>query len=165
MKLETMGQSDPQEGTFELGRYVSMLFRQNRWYMDQRMSAFGLGSGQYMFLFFLYNHNGANQDEISKALELDKATTARAIQKLEERGFVTRSTSEKDKRVNQVFLTQEAYDIQRELKSISSEWKAILVEGMDLEELDMLETLFGKLLENAKTYRGIHCKKGGQHDK
>lgn len=165
MALHNTNQTDHQEDTFELGRSVSMLFRQNRWYMDQRMSAFGLGSGQYMFLFFLYNHNGANQDEISRALELDKATTARAIQKLEERGFVTRETNEKDKRVNQVFLTQEAYDIKSELKGISSEWKAILVEGMNLDELSLLETLFGKMLENAKAFRGIHCKKGGQHDR
>jgi hypothetical protein len=44
------------------------------------MSHHNIGSGQYIFLFYLYNHNGSTQDEISKALDMDKATTTRAVQ-------------------------------------------------------------------------------------
>lgn len=148
----------------ELGRIISKLYRQGRGYFDQRMSTFGLGSGQHVFLFFLYNHNGASQDEISRSLELDKGTTARAIQKLEERGFVTRVTDEKDKRINRIHLTDKAYEIQDELNSFSQEWKAILVSDMSDEELYSLKNLMEKLSYNGSNYRNGQIKKGGQHD-
>ena len=150
---------------FELGRLISILYRNNRWYMDQQMAVFDLGGGQHVFLFYLYSHNGASQDEISRALELDKATAARAIQKLEERGFVTRQVSEKDKRVNHVFLTQKAYDIEQQLRGFSEAWKAVLVGDMTTDEVECLERLINKLNTNASNYRGSMCKKGGHHVK
>lgn len=150
---------------FELGRWISVLYRNNRWYMEQQMAVFDLGGGQHVFLFFLYSNNGASQDEISRALQLDKATAARAIQKLEDRGFVTRQVSEKDKRVNHVFLTQKAYDIEQQLRGFSEEWKAILVEDMSTEEVECLEKLINKLNTNASNYRSSMCKKGGHHVK
>lgn len=150
---------------FELGRWISVLYRNNRWYMEQQMAVFDLGGGQHVFLFFLYSNNGASQDEISRALQLDKATAARAIQKLEDRGFVTRQVSEKDKRVNHVFLTQKAYDIEQQLRGFSEEWKAILVEDMSTEEVECLEKLINKLNTNASNYRSSMCKKGGYHVK
>jgi DNA-binding MarR family transcriptional regulator len=156
---------DKESKPFELGRQISALHRHGRAYFDQRMSAFELGSGQHTFLFFLYSHNGASQDEISRALQLDKATTARAIHKLEEKGFVRREDGEKDKRVNHVFLTEKAYDIQKELRSYSDEWKAVLVNELDEQDLIILEKLINKLSTNASTYREAHCKKGGHHVK
>jgi DNA-binding MarR family transcriptional regulator len=149
---------------FILGRSISMLHRQCRWFMNQRMSALGLGSGQHIYLFHLAHNNGTSQDEISRALELDKATTARAIQKLELLGFVTRKISEKDKRVNHVYLTDKGFSIQDELKAFSSEWKDILVAGMSTEEMVMLEHLFNRMTSNASNYRSSHSKKGGHHD-
>ncbi len=162
--METLGKISDPFSELELGRTVAKLYRQGRGFMDQRMSAFGLGSGQHIFLFHLYNHNGTSQDELSRGLELDKGTTARALQKLEERGFVNRVTDEKDKRINRVFLTDKAYDIQEELKSFSQQWKAILVSGMTNEELIQLKQLMEKLSCNGSLYKNGQIKKGGQHD-
>ncbi len=132
-----------------LGRSIAILSRYSRWFMDQKMTAYDFGSGQHGFIFYLYDHNGASQDEISKALELDKATTARAIQKLEDNGYVTRKTSEKDKRINNVFLTEKAYAIQQEIRQFSAEWTTVLTHDMTPDELSQLSTLMAKLTENA----------------
>lgn len=147
-----------------LGRSIAILSRYSRWFMDQNMAAYEFGSGQHGFLFFLYDHNGSSQDEISKALELDKATTARAIQKLEDNGYVTRKTSEKDKRINNVFLTEKAFAIQTEIKHYSTQWTAILTQDMTPEELIQLSSLMGKLAQNAHHHKTTTTKKGNEHD-
>lgn len=143
-----------------LGRNIAILSRYSRWFMDQKMTAFDFGSGQHGFLFYLYDHSGASQDEISKALELDKATTARAIQKLEDSGYVTRKSSEKDKRINHVFLTEKAFAIQTEIKEYSAEWTAILTSDMTPEELTQLSSLMEKLTLNAHHHKNTTTKKG-----
>ena len=157
--------SDNDVTDLELGRIIARLYRQGRWYMDQRMASFGLGSGQHIFLFHLYRHNGTSQDELTRALELDKATTARALQKLEEKGYVNRLSDEKDKRINRVYLTEQAYAIQEELQSFSKEWQSILVSDLTSDELVDLKYLIEKIAQNGSTYKKQAIKKGGQHDK
>ena len=41
---------------FNPGKYISMLYRHGRCYMDTAMSKFEIGSGQYTFLFYLYKN-------------------------------------------------------------------------------------------------------------
>lgn len=151
---------------FDLGRSISTLYRVGRWHMESNLvDKLDLSSGQHTFLFYLYNNDGASQDEISRALAIDKASTARAIQKLEEKNFVTRVTSEKDKRVNHVFLTKKGWDSEKELRKNSKAWRAILIEGLSEEELKMMEKIIGKLSENASNYKKTVFKKGGSYDK
>ncbi len=164
--MEIRTQKQNKKLNFELGRSISTIYRIGRWHMESNLiDNSDLSSGQHTFLFYLYNHDGASQDEISRALSIDKASTARAIQKLEEKKYVTRSTSERDKRVNHVFLTQKGWDSHKELKKNSKAWKTILVEGLNEEELKMMEHIIEKLSENASNYKKAMFKKGGTHDK
>lgn len=152
--------------SYELGRSISKLYRLGRWHMDMNLpETIDLASGQHTYLFFLFENDGATQDEISRALTIDKATTARAIQKLEEKGYVRRVSSEKDKRVNHVYLTDSGRACEGALKKNSQKWKALLVEGLNEEELKMMEHIIEKLSENASNYKNAVCRKGGQYDK
>ncbi|WP_322395982.1 MarR family transcriptional regulator, partial [Clostridium perfringens] len=53
-----------------------------------------IGQGQFMYLLELYIEDGRNQEELAEVLKIDKGTTARAIKKLEENGFVRREKDE-----------------------------------------------------------------------
>ncbi len=151
--------------SLDLGRSISTLSRYGKWYMELKTGPFDFGSGQHGFVFYLFGHNGANQDEISKALELDKATTARAIQKLEETGYVTRKNGEKDKRINHVFLTEKAYAIQKDIRGFSSEWTDTLTHTFSADEKEQLKHLVAKLTTNALEYKNNAQKKVGHHEK
>lgn len=164
--MENRTPRQKQKTNFDLGRYISTLYRIGRWHMESNLvDKLDLSSGQHTFLFYLYNNDGASQDEISRALSIDKASTARAIQKLEEKNYVMRVTGEKDKRVNHVFLTQKGWDSEKELRKNSKEWRAILIEGLSEEELKMMEQILVKLSDNASKYKHAAFKKGGTHDK
>lgn len=155
--LETKIQFDED---FNPARYISMLYRHGRSYMDASMHKFDLGSGQYAFLCYLFRNNTTSQEEISRALDIDKATTARAITKLEKKGFLIRKVDEFDKRINRINLTQKSYDIQDEIKEFSRRWNEIILEGTTDEEKDILKGLIVKISENASLYNKCKSRKG-----
>lgn len=138
---------------FKLSRDISIIFRHGKAYIDGEMAQYAIGSGQYGFLYYLYGHNGATQDEISRGLDMDKATTARAIQKLEDNGFVDRVRNEKDHRVNNVYLTEKSSRLKNDLFAIARRWDAILLETFTDEEKECLQKLMFKLSTNAKALK------------
>lgn len=138
---------------FKLSRDISIIFRHGKSYIDNEMEAYAIGSGQYSFLYYLYAHNGATQDEISKALDMDKATTARAIQKLELNGFVIRQRNAADHRVNNVYLTEKSLGLQTELFGIARRWDAILLEDFTEDERETLQKYMLRLSQNAKSLK------------
>jgi DNA-binding MarR family transcriptional regulator len=138
---------------FKLSKSISMIYRNGKAYIDQAMSHHNIGSGQYIFLFYLFNHNGSTQDEISKALDMDKATTTRAVQKLESTGLVRRERNSDDHRINNVFITEEGNALRKELYKVAMDWDDLLLQNLTPDERSTLQNLIGKLSENSKTHR------------
>ena len=101
-----------------------------------------------MFLLELYIQDGRNQEELSERLKIDKGTTARALKKLEEQGFITRLKDECDKRSNKIYLTQKAKDVQETVYDILDEWNKKLRESLSKEEEDIVEKLLMKVCNN-----------------
>ncbi len=140
-----------------LNKEFSVIHRHNRSYMNHHMEKHGLGAGQYAFLFFLCEHNGVSQDELSKALEIDKGATARAVSKLETCGYVTRQADAKDKRVNRVYVTEKAWEMHEDLKKYSNHFRDILLKGFNEEEISQLEGYIKRVADNASAFKAAHC--------
>lgn len=130
-----------------------MIYRNGKAYIDQAMSHHNISSGQYIFLFYLFNHNGSTQDQISKALDMDKATTTRAVQKLESIGLVRRERNSDDHRINNVFITEEGNALRKELYKVAMDWDDLLLQKLTPDERSTLQKLIGKLSENSKTHK------------
>ncbi|MGL5752897.1 MAG: MarR family winged helix-turn-helix transcriptional regulator [Paraclostridium sp.] len=81
-----------------IGKYISQIYRKGRTFINKELVQQDMGSGQFMFLIQLYKQDGINQEELTEKLSIDKGTTARAVKKLEEEGFVIRLKDESDKR-------------------------------------------------------------------
>ena len=105
-----------------IGKYISQLHRKGNVFINRELSKYDLSVGQFMFLLDLYMKDGKNQEEISDSLKIDKGTTARAIKKLEEQGFVIRIKNENDKRSNKIYLTDKAKDIKENVFDILDDW-------------------------------------------
>ncbi len=68
-----------------IGKYISMLYRAGNSYINKELFKYGIGSGQYIFLLYLLNNNGCNQEEISTALNIDKGDNSKGVTKIRER--------------------------------------------------------------------------------
>ena len=131
-----------------LGSYISQIHRKSNVFITKRLSKYGIGSGQYMFLLKLYNQDGINQEALADSLFIDKGTTARAIKRLEEEGIVYRVKDKNDKRAYEIYLTDKAKDIKEEVLSILQEWESILTFNLTNEEKDEIIKILKKVSTN-----------------
>lgn len=131
-----------------IGRYISQIHRKGRIYISKELNDLGIGSGQVMFLLELYRGDGKSQEDLAEALHIDKGTTARAIKKLEEAGFVSRVKDEIDKRANKVYLTNKGKEVQENVFSIMIKWENKIVTNLSKEESKHLLNLLNKVCIN-----------------
>ena len=94
-----------------LGRWVWIIHRHSQVYIDNQLEKFGFGSGQVRFLMELSRADGINQEQLSERLEVDKATTARAVKKLMELGYIERVRDQQDHRVYRLHLSKKGRDL------------------------------------------------------
>jgi DNA-binding MarR family transcriptional regulator len=135
-----------------VGKYISILYRYAQSYITVHLKPLGIGSGQYMFLVALYKNDGFSQVQLSQSLMIDKATTARAIRKLEEAGYVTRQENTVDRRAYGVFLTQKAKDIEHTLFQTLSSMTDIFVADLSEPEKQQLFVVLEKMINSIKSH-------------
>lgn len=131
-----------------IGKYISQLHRKGNVFINRELSKFNLSVGQFMFLLDLYMKDGKNQEEISDNLKIDKGTTARAIKKLEEQGFVIRIKNENDKRSNKIYLTDKAKEIKENVFDILDDWNHKISMILTKEEEETMKNILKKVCEN-----------------
>jgi DNA-binding MarR family transcriptional regulator len=132
-----------------IGRKISCVFRNSHSFFDSVFEEFHIGRGQMHYFMYIVNHgNGLSQDEITHALEIDKATTARALKKLEDNGYIERKSDEKDKRIKRVFLTKKGESIQDELKKTAEMWEEKVTKGIPEEKMEIFLEVLDKMKDN-----------------
>ncbi|AUS08917.1 hypothetical protein C1X05_08705 [Laceyella sacchari] len=134
-----------------VGKYTSIIWRHVQLYLAQRLESFGIGSGQYNYLFALYENDGQSQQKLSELLLVNKSATVKAINKLEELGFVERRVNQEDKRYYHVYLTSKGWSVMPQLKKIVAEVQEELFRGMSDEERTLLLRLMRKMAHNITT--------------
>lgn len=128
-----------------IGRYISQIHRKGGSFISKELSGLGIGSGQFMFLLELYRGDGRSQEDLAETLNIDKGTTARAIKKLEEEGFLTREKDEVDKRAYKLYLTDKGKDIKESIYKVMSKWEIHMTSNLTEEEGKIVKTLLQKI--------------------
>lgn len=145
-----------------IGKWISILYRYGQNYISKRLEPYNIGSGQYIFLMHLYKNDGISQENLSDKLKMDKATTAKALKKLEEEGYINREIDCSDKRAYQIFITPKALEIRQIIHATIKSWEEILSRGLSKEETDMVNNILKKMAENAAGFHktGKNCNSG-----
>lgn len=138
-----------------IGKNISIVYRYSQVFLNPILKEYNLGSGQYTFLIHLFDNNGINQEQLTELVKIDKANTARAINKLVEKGYVLKKVSEEDKRSYKLYTTEKAESIKDSLNSIFDSWNNILLKDFTASEeaqlaafLDKIETNISKHFNN-----------------
>ncbi len=132
-----------------VSRFLSCLYRHTQMYFDRQLGQYKLSYGALSFLMVLFHHDGIHQEEISRKLSIDKATTTRAIQKLIESGYVRRETDSADRRAYFIYLTEKGLALKPELHQLSRDWSAQLTSGFSSEEKVQVFRLLEKMSHNS----------------
>lgn len=137
-----------------VGTYIGHFYRLGTSFLSKEYKDYGIGAGQYQFLILLYMEDGVSHDVLTEKMSVDKATTTRAIMKLEEEGYVKRLLNEQDKRKYHIYLTDKAIDKKEEILKIASDWEKELIGCLTEEELGYLMQIFKKMTIHHEPTKG-----------
>jgi DNA-binding MarR family transcriptional regulator len=126
-----------------------MLYRYGQSYLEHKLKAYNIGSGQFTFLMALLHQDGIRQESLASRLNIDKGTTARAMKKLEESGYISRQVDPKDKRANIIYVTPKALTLKPVLIDISLQWTETITSGFTPQENEQVILLLQRMSENA----------------
>lgn len=95
---------------------ISILYRKSHIWLNNGCAQYSLTAAQAVVILIVCDFKTLTQDEITKRLGLDKSVIAKTVTKLEETGFIIRTTNAKDKRTYDICPTQKAWQVYPSVK-------------------------------------------------
>lgn len=134
-------------------RFMKMLnniSRSQAIYRHSRISAEDLQTSHYAFVLAICREPGRSQEELAKELCINKSTVARNLNYLEEKGYISRNALTNDKRQFAVYPTKKMLGFLPEIKQASTEWMALLSEGIPEKELEIFDSVLNRMQTKAR---------------
>lgn len=115
-----------------LGKTVKMV----GYYLQEAFhsASLDLTKEQMIVLKKLHVKDGLNQNELAMLTYRDKSSLARLLSKMEVKKYIVRRQNNEDKRINEVFLTENGKSILKRSKVVIEGLVAIMEEGISEEE-------------------------------
>ena len=121
-------------------------------YIRKELERYGLFPTEGRILYLLRNQCNS-QEVLAEKLQQDKGRIAKAMQHLEEKGFIIRKVNEKNRRQKLAYLTEEGRDMVEEITTIFKQWDEICYEGFSEEEKQLHQGFLRRIAQNAVKYR------------
>ncbi len=134
--------------TKSVGKWISFLHRQFQVYINHEMKPYNINSSEYIYLAELGKDEGVNQSYFTESLSIDPALTTRVMKTLEEKGFITRTKDEHDKRAVLIHLTEEGRRIQPILIEKLTNWTNCLTSDFTEDEHESIYQSLIKMSSN-----------------
>jgi DNA-binding MarR family transcriptional regulator len=134
-----------------VGRWISLINRYTQIYLSKELKPYEMGPGQGIPFVELFTNEGKSQDELSVLIKIDKATIARSLAKLEDKGYIIRKTDSADNRVRRIYLTNKAKKFAPTFFAIFNAWSDTLVQNFSREEKEQLLLFLERMGQNAIT--------------
>lgn len=119
---------------------------------DAKFSKYDLTAQQSRVLLFLVHQKGhrASQREIEKFLQVTHPTVAGVVCRLEEKGFVTTSAGEEDRRLTIVELSDQSLRLFAGMEKSRLDMERQMFKGISSEEKEELLRLLKTILKNLR---------------
>lgn len=90
---------------------ISILYRKSHIWLNNSCAKYDLTAAQALIILIVCDFEVLTQDDITKRLSLDKSVIAKTVTKLQETGFLVRTTNAKDKRTYDIRPTEKAWNV------------------------------------------------------
>lgn len=102
--------------------------------LSQRINPAGLTTGAFPALLELWEGDGLTQKELRERLDIEQATVANTLARMERDGLIRREQDEHDGRVQRIRLTALAQAKKEEAIAAAAEVNAVALNGLSPEE-------------------------------
>ena len=135
-----------------INRHVSLLFRMGERFLNRELAGSGLSSGTAPLLLELRDGGNRSPVAIAAAIGVDKAYVTRAIQTLEQAGYVSVVPARTDGRSVRVALTRKGRAATGRVENAMRAWVTIISRGVRQADLDTVNVVFDQFYLNAQEY-------------
>lgn len=118
--------------------------------LQQRAVRLGFSPGQFPILLELWSEDGLTQKQLLERVDIEQATMANTLSRMERDGLVERRPHPSDKRAQLVFLTGKATALQTEAVEAAIAADRDMFRGFRTFERELLLEYVRRILENAK---------------
>lgn len=122
-------------------KHISILYRKSHIWLNNSCAAYGLTAAQALVILIVCDFKVLTQDEITKRLSLDKSVIAKTVTKLEESGFILRTTNVRDKRTYDICPTEQAWNVYPVIKEEIERCYQRMTQRMTEEEREQFQRL------------------------
>ena len=123
----------------------------------EQFTKLDLTVGQPKILDFLCEHNGCSQKELAKHCHIEPATATSLLGHLERNGLIYRQANDRDRRVLNVYLTDEGKNRQHMVQKVFEQIDEDSFKGFTEEEKAKTVEYLNRICQNLKG-------RGSQHD-
>lgn len=113
--------------------------------LKKRLEPFGLTPLQQLILGALEQEEGHSAGEIGKRLTLDSATLSGTLDRMADKGLISKQNDLNDKRVVRIYLTPKSVEMAKALKRARQESNQAVLTGLSLEEKVLLKRILKDL--------------------
>lgn len=118
--------------------------------LQERARKLGFAPGQFPLLLELWEEEGLSQKQLLDRLDVEQATLANTLSRMDRDGLITRQRHPGDRRAMQIFLTDKAREMRGTALAAAVEADRVHFEGFRRFEKELLLEYMRMALENGK---------------
>jgi DNA-binding MarR family transcriptional regulator len=118
-------------------------------YFKKKLKPYGMTPVRWSIISVLDSQKGRTQTELAEAIDKKQTTIVEMIYAMEEKGFIKRMYSERDRRLHYLFLTEKGEELKKTLSPLVKDVHLFVTRQLSDEENTQLKTLLNKV------YNGI----------
>ena len=140
--------ADRQSQIDPIGYLIGDVSRMIRTVYDRRVEPLGLTRAQWRVMTRLHRLESCTQTELATALEVEKPTLGKLIERLEVKGWVDRRADPNDARSKRLYLTPAARPVLADMHKEAEDVVAGIFAGLDGEEAARLHAMLDHIKRN-----------------
>ncbi|MBX9469742.1 MarR family transcriptional regulator [Rhizobium sp. WL3] len=118
--------------------------------LHARAAKLGFSPGQFPILIELWEEEGLTQRQLLDRVDVEQATIANTLARMERDGLIERRVHPTDKRAQQIFLTAKARDMREEALAAADEAEQAVFRGFRRFEKELLKEYIRWAIANAR---------------
>lgn len=116
--------------------------------LEKRLNHYNITRSQWIALYYIKNNNMITQKQLADKMSLKEPSVVRLLDKMELYGWVNRISSNDDKRMKFLVLTDSGKEIETAMLDVAEKFKSDVLNGISSEDLDVFKATLNKMLIN-----------------
>ena len=130
--------------------YITELRRDFTAYCEKELEQDNITLGLLYPIIYIAKHQGCTQKQLAESLSMDNGYVTRILKKLETLEMIKRITNNDDKRIINLFLTDNGKRIFEKSHTLFKKWDEIVFSSINTEEKEQIMNLMQRIKESRR---------------